>query len=57
MLENTAESLDHEARRVVCRSAVSGETFGVGLDRLLIAVGSSVADYGFPGVAEHALAL
>lgn len=57
LLEATAESLDLAARRVECRSAVSGETFGVGFDRLLIAVGSAVADYGVPGVAEHALAL
>lgn len=57
LLEATAESLDLGARRVECRSAVSGERFGVDFDRLLIAVGAAVGDYGVPGVREHALQL
>lgn len=57
LLEARAERLDFAARRVLCRSAVSGEEFAVGYDRLLIAVGADVADYGIPGVREHALFL
>lgn len=57
LLEGAALSIDFAARRVACRSAVSGESFGVGFDRLLIAVGAAVADYGIAGAAEHALAL
>ena len=57
LLEGTAESIDFAARRVECRSAVSGEPFRVGFDRLLIAVGAAVGDYGVPGVGEHALQL
>lgn len=57
LYEGTAEAIDFEARRVDCRSAVSSESFSLPYDRLVIAVGAAVADYGVPGVAEHALRL
>lgn len=57
LLEAEAERIELAARRVVCRSAVSGEEFTVSYDRLLIAVGADVGDYGVPGVREHSLFL
>lgn len=55
MVEGEAESVDWEARRVTCVSAVSGERFDLPFERMVIAVGAAVADYGVPGVSEHAL--
>lgn len=57
MVEATAESIDWNARVVRCRSAVSDEELAVPFDLLVLAVGAAVADYGVPGVAEHALHL
>lgn len=57
VLEAFAETVDFEQRRVSCRGAVSGESFSVPFDVLVIAVGAAVADYGVPGVAEHTLKL
>ena len=57
LVEGFAESVDWQARRVSCLGAVSGERFSVPYDILVIAVGTAVADYGIPGVAEHALKL
>lgn len=57
MIEATAEGVDWEARTVRCRSAVSDEEVVVPFDLLVVAVGAAVADYGIPGVAEHALHL
>lgn len=56
-LEAAAEGVDRQARRVACRSSVTGETFTVGYDLLVLAVGAAVADYGVEGVHEHALTL
>ncbi len=49
--------MDWQSRQVSCLGAVSGERFSVPYDILVIAVGTAVADYGIPGVAEHALKL
>jgi len=57
MVEAAAELVDWEARVVHCRSAVSDEQLAVPFDLLAIAVGAALADYGIPGVAEHALSL
>jgi len=57
MVEAAAERVDWEARVVHCRSAVSDEQLGIPFDLLVIAVGAALADYGIPGVAEHALSL
>jgi NADH:ubiquinone reductase (non-electrogenic) len=57
VLEGFAESVDRQERRVACVGAVSGERFSVAYDFLVIAVGTAVADYGIPGVAEHAVKL
>ncbi|HEV8241004.1 MAG TPA: FAD-dependent oxidoreductase [Thermoanaerobaculia bacterium] len=57
MVEAAAERVDWEARAVHCRSAVSDEQLVVPFDLLAIAVGAALADYGIPGVAEHALSL
>lgn len=54
VVEAVAEAVDWQERRVSCAGAVSGEKFSVPYDILVIAVGASVADYGIPGVAEHA---
>jgi len=54
VVEGFAEAVDWQARRVSCVGAVSGERFAVSYDVLVIAVGAAVADYGIPGVAEHA---
>lgn len=57
LIEAAAEEISFDERRVACRGAVGGEAFEIGYDVLVIAVGASVADYGIPGVAEHALTL
>jgi NADH:ubiquinone reductase (non-electrogenic) len=57
VVEGFAESVDWGRRRLSCLGAVSGERFSVPYDFLVIAVGSSIADYGIPGVAEHAVKL
>jgi NADH:ubiquinone reductase (non-electrogenic) len=57
LLEAEAVGIDFAARRVSCRAAVSGEEFSVDYDRLVVAVGAAIGDYGIPGVAEHALFL
>lgn len=57
MVEAAAERVDWEARAVHCRSAVSDEQLAIPFDLLAIAVGAALADYGIPGVAEHALSL
>jgi NADH:ubiquinone reductase (non-electrogenic) len=57
VVEGFAETVDWQERQVSCRGAVSGERFSVPYDVLVIAVGAAVADYGVPGVAEHALKL
>lgn len=57
LVEGFAETVDWQARQVSCVGAVSGERFSVSYDVLAISVGTAVADYGIPGVAEHALKL
>jgi NADH:ubiquinone reductase (non-electrogenic) len=57
VIEGSAVSVDWEAREVLCSGAVGGETFKLPYDHLVIAVGAAVADYGVPGVREHALQL
>ncbi|HYG60950.1 MAG TPA: FAD-dependent oxidoreductase [Thermoanaerobaculia bacterium] len=57
VVEGAAESVDWEAREVICTAAVGGERFSLPYDYLVIAVGATVADYGVPGVQEHALKL
>jgi NADH:ubiquinone reductase (non-electrogenic) len=57
ILEGSAESVDWEARQVLCRGAVGGEPFTLPYEVLVIAVGAAVADLGIPGMAEHALSL
>lgn len=57
VLEGFAETVDWQERQVACVGAVSGERFSVPYDLLVITVGSAVADYGIPGVAEHAVKL
>lgn len=57
VIEGGAESVDFEARKVTCAGAIGGERFQLDYDRLVLAVGASVGDYGVPGVREHALTL
>jgi NADH:ubiquinone reductase (non-electrogenic) len=57
VIEGAAESVEWEARQISCVGAVSGERFTVPYDILVISVGAAVADYGVPGVKEHALKL
>jgi NADH:ubiquinone reductase (non-electrogenic) len=57
MVEASAERVDWEDRVVHCRSSVSSEQLAIGYDLLVVAVGAAAADYGVPGVAEHALGL
>ncbi|MES1240510.1 MAG: FAD-dependent oxidoreductase [Acidobacteriota bacterium] len=57
VIEGLAESVDWEGRQVHCLGAVGGERFTLPYDRLVIAVGAAVGDYGVPGVKEHALTL
>ncbi len=57
VVEGFAETVDWQERRVSCLGAVSGERFSVPYDHLVIAVGAAIADYGLPGVAEHAVKL
>jgi NADH:ubiquinone reductase (non-electrogenic) len=55
VVEGYAEKIDWERRQVHCRAAVGPEPFSLLYDYLVIGVGAAVADYGVPGVAEHAL--
>ena len=57
VVEGFAEAVDWQARQIACVGAVGGERFSLSYDVLVIAVGAAVADYGIPGVAEHALKL
>jgi NADH:ubiquinone reductase (non-electrogenic) len=57
VIEASALAVDWDAGQVACASAIGGERFTLPFDRLVIAVGAAVADYGVPGVAEHALKL
>jgi NADH:ubiquinone reductase (non-electrogenic) len=57
VVEGFAESVAWEAREVRCQAAVGEEKFSLAYDVLVIAVGATVADYGVPGVKEHALKL
>ena len=57
VVEGFAEAIDWRRRQVSCLGAVSGERFSVAYDVLVIAVGAAIADYGVPGVAEHAVKL
>jgi NADH:ubiquinone reductase (non-electrogenic) len=57
VIEGAAESVDWNARRVMCVGAVGGESFTLPYDILVVAVGAAVGDYGIPGVRENALKL
>jgi len=57
VIEAWAESIDWASRQVACVGAVGGETFTLSWDHLVIAVGSTVADFGIPGVTENTLKL
>lgn len=57
VLEAEATAVDWDAKSVACRAAVGEDRFDVSYDRLVIAVGTAVADLGIEGVAEHALKL
>jgi NADH:ubiquinone reductase (non-electrogenic) len=57
VIEGAAEGIDWQARQVTCVAAVGEERFELGFDKLVIAVGAAVGDYGIPGVREHALKL
>lgn len=57
VIEGSAESVDWQSRQVSCVGAVGGERFTLSWDRLVIAVGVTVADFGIPGVAENTLKL
>src|SRR5215470_10267895 len=57
VVEGAALGVDWQARQVACAGAVGGEPFSLPFDRLVIAVGAAVAEYGIPGVAEHTLKL
>jgi NADH:ubiquinone reductase (non-electrogenic) len=57
VIEAWAESLDWASHQVSCVGAVGGEKFTLSWDHLVIAVGSTVADFGIPGVTENTLKL
>jgi NADH dehydrogenase FAD-containing subunit len=57
VVEGFADGVDWQGRQVSCEGAVSPERFSVAYDFLVIGVGTAVADYGVPGVAQHALKL
>jgi NADH:quinone reductase (non-electrogenic) len=57
VVEARALAVDWEARQVACRSALTEEEVRLPYDYLVIAVGAAMADYGVPGVADHAVAL
>lgn len=57
VIEAEAIGLERSAQRVYCRSVLTGEEFALPYDLLVIAVGSAVADYGIPGLREHAVSL
>lgn len=54
VIEASAEAADWPGGRIHCRGAVTGEEFSLPFDRLVIAVGAAVADFGVPGVRAHA---
>jgi len=57
VIEGFADTIDWESRQLSCIGAVGGEKFTLSWDQLVIAVGSTVADFGIPGVAENSLKL
>ncbi|HEX2254404.1 MAG TPA: FAD-dependent oxidoreductase [Thermoanaerobaculia bacterium] len=57
LLQAEAVGIDFDARTVECRSVVGEHRFRIDYERLVIAVGAAVADYGVPGVREHCLTL
>src|SRR6185295_5657844 len=57
VIEGFADTIDWERRQLSCIGAVGGETFTLSWDLLVIAVGSTVADFGIPGVVENTLKL
>lgn len=52
-----ALSVDVRKREVRCRGTLDGRRFPLPFDHLVIAVGSTSATFGVPGVTEHALFL
>jgi NADH:ubiquinone reductase (non-electrogenic) len=57
LVEGHAVGVDWERRVVACESAIGALPFELPFDQLVVAVGSEVADYGVPGVREHAVSL
>jgi NADH:ubiquinone reductase (non-electrogenic) len=57
VVEASAEGADWRRRELECRAAVGEERFRLPFERLVIAVGAAVVDYGIPGVRQHALKL
>jgi len=57
VVEAEAVGVDLAARRVDCVAGATRDRFTLEYDRLAIAVGARSADYGIPGVREHALHL
>jgi NADH:ubiquinone reductase (non-electrogenic) len=58
VLEAEAEAIDWVGRRARCRATtLEREVFDEPFDELVVAVGVRPADYGVPGVAEHAIPL
>lgn len=53
----TCSALNSEEKTIVCESASGNETFELRYDYLVIAVGSTTATFGVPGVENHALFL
>src|ERR1700753_3808471 len=56
LVEGWAEGVDWAAKEVAGRGVIGGESFRLGFDHLVLAVGAAVGTYGIPG-AEHALHL
>jgi NADH:ubiquinone reductase (non-electrogenic) len=57
VVEAAAVDIDWSARRLRCVAVPGGEELSLDYEGLVLAVGTEVADYGVPGVAEHALTL
>ena len=57
VVEARARGVDFERRELECVAAVGEESFRLPFDLLVLAVGAAVADYGVPGVRQHALKL
>jgi NADH:ubiquinone reductase (non-electrogenic) len=57
VIEGRAVGVDWERRALACEAAIGAAPFELPFDHLVAAVGSEVADYGVPGVREHAVAL